>query len=371
MAFNDTNESKSSFKKLNAKAHTDNNKGLPNEARASGPLLLASEIIAQTINSTPATAVSDGTVEAVIAELSLDVTSNNHAWIAKFPVGYTGFFGAGAAGDDISTHTFAVPRRINDTDTVIPGDTGGYRPVLYDNGVKVPETAAQDWFWDPVSSVVTSEGDLALGSTGTIEIYVYIGSKLDAAILGPASSTDNAIARFDLATGKLIQNSGVTISDTDNIVLPASATVDGRDVSVDGTKLDGIEAGADVTDSVNVNAVISAKFRRHSFIWYIESPAITDDFPARYIHDAATITSVVYVTGAGTADFNIEKRSKLTPDVAGTNIWTLDKTANTTGAESTTFDSASVAAQSWLMMDISAVTGAGPLWVAVVLTTDL
>jgi hypothetical protein len=33
-------------------------------------------------------------------------------------------------------------------------------------------------------------------------------------VIGPASSTDNAIARFDTTTGKLIQNSAVTISDT-------------------------------------------------------------------------------------------------------------------------------------------------------------
>lgn len=33
-------------------------------------------------------------------------------------------------------------------------------------------------------------------------------------VVGPASSTDNAVARFDLATGKLIQNSVVTIGDT-------------------------------------------------------------------------------------------------------------------------------------------------------------
>jgi len=40
-------------------------------------------------------------------------------------------------------------------------------------------------------------------------------------VLGPASSTDNAIARFDLATGKVLQNSGVLISDA-NAVTPAS-----------------------------------------------------------------------------------------------------------------------------------------------------
>ena len=36
-------------------------------------------------------------------------------------------------------------------------------------------------------------------------------------VVGPASSTDNAVARFDSTTGKLIQNSGVVIDDSDNI----------------------------------------------------------------------------------------------------------------------------------------------------------
>lgn len=36
-------------------------------------------------------------------------------------------------------------------------------------------------------------------------------------VVGPASATDNAIARFDQTTGKLIQNSVVTVSDTGDI----------------------------------------------------------------------------------------------------------------------------------------------------------
>jgi hypothetical protein len=50
-------------------------------------------------------------------------------------------------------------------------------------------------------------------------------------VIGPGSSTDNAIARFDGTTGKLIQNSGVTIDDSGNVVLAANATVDGVDIS--------------------------------------------------------------------------------------------------------------------------------------------
>src|SRR5690606_10094460 len=36
-------------------------------------------------------------------------------------------------------------------------------------------------------------------------------------MFGPASSTDNAIARYHEATGKIIQNSGVTIDDSNNV----------------------------------------------------------------------------------------------------------------------------------------------------------
>lgn len=45
-------------------------------------------------------------------------------------------------------------------------------------------------------------------------------------VVGPASSTDNTVARFNLTTGKLIQNSGVTISDSNNVSGIADLLVD-------------------------------------------------------------------------------------------------------------------------------------------------
>lgn len=54
--------------------------------------------------------------------------------------------------------------------------------------------------------------------------------------------------------GALRVGSGDLIMDTGDIQLAALAQVDGRDVSVDGSKLDGIETGADVTDATNVAA---------------------------------------------------------------------------------------------------------------------
>ncbi len=42
-------------------------------------------------------------------------------------------------------------------------------------------------------------------------------------VAGPATSTDNAIVRFDSTTGKLIQNSGVTIDDTNTVTITSTA----------------------------------------------------------------------------------------------------------------------------------------------------
>lgn len=74
--------------------------------------------------------------------------------------------------------------------------------------------------------------------TGRLDYY-QSGSAGSGDVVGPASSTDNAIARFDGTTGKLIQNSGVTISDTD--VLTAAQIIDSgltasRVVVSDGSK---------------------------------------------------------------------------------------------------------------------------------------
>lgn len=65
------------------------------------------------------------------------------------------------------------------------------------------------------------------------------------------SSTDNAIARWSSATGRTIQNSVVTVSDAGSISLPGGQTVDGRDVSADGTTLDAIVGAPVLTLAAN------------------------------------------------------------------------------------------------------------------------
>lgn len=75
-----------------------------------------------------------------------------------------------------------------------------------------------------VSSLNSLTGAVSLTSTGGTVTITPSGAtiNLEAAsgsgnVSGPASSTDNAIARYDLATGKIIQNSGVIIDDSNNV----------------------------------------------------------------------------------------------------------------------------------------------------------
>lgn len=63
-------------------------------------------------------------------------------------------------------------------------------------------------------------------------------------VVGPASATDNAIARYDLTTGKLLQDSGVTISDGGEIDLVAGTTSVAPIQFQSGTNLTTALAGA-------------------------------------------------------------------------------------------------------------------------------
>lgn len=67
-------------------------------------------------------------------------------------------------------------------------------------------------------------------SDGTV---ILVGSGLGGAgdVQGPASSTDNAIARYDGTTGKTIQNSAATISDTGTLLLSTSSQYNGYRLS--------------------------------------------------------------------------------------------------------------------------------------------
>ena len=68
-------------------------------------------------------------------------------------------------------------------------------------------TGAGKWYYctSVPGSDITGSSALTWGTFGNGDVF------------GPSSSTDNALVRFDSTTGKLIQNSGVTLDDNDKL----------------------------------------------------------------------------------------------------------------------------------------------------------
>lgn len=104
------------------------------------------------------------------------------------------------------------------------GGAGGH--TVQDEGT--PLTARANLNFVGAGVTVTDGG---AGPDSTIVTITSGGGSGD--VVGPASATDNAIARYDLTTGKLIQNSGITIADG------ASGTLSGTNTG-DQTSIVGI-----------------------------------------------------------------------------------------------------------------------------------
>ena len=107
-------------------------------------------------------------------------------------------------------------------------------------------------------------GDLFFNTTSNALNY-YDGSSFQAIVAGAMTSlavdsTPQLGGDLDVQTNSIVSTSNRNIALTPNgsgVVavtgnITVSGTVDGRDLATDGTKLDGVEASADVTDSTNV-----------------------------------------------------------------------------------------------------------------------
>ena len=102
----------------------------------------------------------------------------------------------------------------------------------------------------------TADSTVGIGCTGNnLDFYAGAAAKATLSDTGNLSVIGNltSLGIDDNATSTAITiDSSQNADFSGNITL--SGTVDGRDVATDGTKLDGIEASADVTDAANVTA---------------------------------------------------------------------------------------------------------------------
>jgi hypothetical protein len=75
-------------------------------------------------------------------------------------------------------------------------------------------------------------------------------------VVGPASSTDNAIARFDSTTGKILQNSAVTVNDGGDLVTSGEINAGGATL-LDGDVLASGRVQTDTIDEYDTDAGVT------------------------------------------------------------------------------------------------------------------
>lgn len=174
-------------------------------------------------------------------------------------------------------------------------------------------SSAQSTADDAVSDAATAQATAAAALLDKME--------------GPPSSTDEAVARYTGTGGTALQDSGVTIDDSGNLTvvgnIVVSGTVDTRDVASDGTKLDGIESGAEVN------------LTKEYWSGYDTTGGVT-------LTSAATVTIDTVLKSSG-ATFTLSS-NELQIDKTGTYMVTIDFTA-------TEGTSSRAGAEAWLEED--------------------
>ena len=188
---------------------------------------------------------------------------------------------------------------------------------------------------------------------------------------GPSSATDNAVARFDLTTGKLLQNSGVTISDTADVAGAKTIAMSG---SVSGVLT--VQPGA--TTANHTLTLPSAQGAASTYLqndgsgslsWQTAGDAsgpasATDNAVARFDATSGKLLQNSGVTISDTAD--VEGVKTLAVSGATSGALTIQPSA-TTATYSLTLPAAQGAASSFLgndgtgLLSWLAIAGAGPV----------
>ena len=145
-----------------------------------------------------------------------------------------------------------------------------------------------------ITSIASADGSVTVTQVGS-QINLATSTVGGGDVVGPASATDNAIARYDTTTGKLIQNSVTTIDDTGNASgILSQQYSDGSAVTLAAGKLwyNG------TTGSWNAGmggGNITQQIGEELFIYGKASAAITDS-PLQIVYHTGTVGASGVVT---------------------------------------------------------------------------
>ena len=118
---------------------------------------------------------------------------------------------------------------------------------------------------------------------------------ITSAVLSSASILGGGIDNTVIGSVVPLAGSFTALSATGNITV--GGTVDGRDVAADGTKLDGVEALADVTDTVNVTAagaLMDSELTNIAAVKALNQGVATTDSPTFVTINATTVNATTF-----------------------------------------------------------------------------
>lgn len=181
-----------------------------------------------------------------------------------------------------------------------------YRIFNESSGVVTVQSSGLNTIQAMAANTILELECIAITGTGIASwYYIYRPKVLPSSVgdvTGPGSSTDNAITRFDSTTGKLLQNSVVTVSDTGTIAGVESITVGTTTVATNDKVLLNDTSASDVTKTATAQAIANLA----------KASSTTDNAVARYdgttgdfqnsgviIDDSNNITGVVAATATG------------------------------------------------------------------------
>jgi hypothetical protein len=116
-----------------------------------------------------------------------------------------------------------VWQKVDNTDAVT--SVNGFTGTVVLTTTNIAE-GTNEYFTTAKARASVSAGT-GISYNSTTGVITNSSPSLGGNVVGPASATDNAIARYDTTTGKLIQNSAVTISDAGDMAGAGSLLFDG------------------------------------------------------------------------------------------------------------------------------------------------